>query len=245
MKLKFALVLALLSLVIHGPASAAEPPARVLNLARWKLTLPVDTDLPGRPDEIVQPALDGFQHPDYFFVNEKGDGVVFRAPCGGITTKGSSYPRCELREMDESGRDEIAWGTDDGQIHTLAARLAVTHVPMKKPHVVCAQIHDAKDDLLMLRVEGTKLLIERAAEEDLVLDRNYRLGTPLELKIEAGGGRVRVWIDGDQKLDWKVARKGCYFKTGCYTQSNVEKGDAADAYGEVVVYRLAVEHKPE
>ncbi len=65
----------------------------------------------------------------------------------------------------------------------------------------------------------------------------------MNLKIEAGEGRVKLWYNGEQKLDWKVAKHGCYFKAGCYTQSNPSKGDAAESYGEVVIDSLAVDHR--
>ena len=35
---------------------------------------------------------------------------------------------------------------------------------------------------------------------------------------------------------------GWYFKTGSYLQSNTDKGDAADAVGKVVLYRVEVTH---
>ena len=88
----------LFGLLLQASLSAAEPPAKILDLSRWKLTLPVDTDCPGRPDEIKQPQLASFVDAQCFFVNEDRKGVVFRAHCGGSTTKGSKYPRCELRE---------------------------------------------------------------------------------------------------------------------------------------------------
>lgn len=221
---------------------AAEPPAKVLDLSRWKLTLPVDTDRPETPDEILQAELASFVEPKFFFVDAAGDGVVFRAPCGGSTSKGSGYPRCELREMAGPGKQNAAWNTTGGGTHTLTMKLAVTNLPPVKPHVVCAQIHDAKDDVLMVRLEGKKLLIEREREPDVLLARDYKLGTPFELKIQAGDGSIQLWHDGGLKLDWKTSRTGCYFKAGCYTQSNLKTGDAADAYGEVIIYRLQVEH---
>jgi poly(beta-D-mannuronate) lyase len=221
--------------------ASAAPPATVLDLASWKLTLPVDTDRAGRPDEVKQPELATFEDSSCFFLNDGGDGVVFRAPCGGATTKGSAYPRCELREMSR-GDERAAWGTNDGGSHTLTATLAVTKVPPVKPHVVCAQIHGGDDDLLMVRLEGKKLLIQRESHDDLLLDSDYALGARFELKIVAGDGRVRVWHNGALKLAWSVSHGGCYFKAGCYTQSNPKRGDAPDAFGEVVIYRLAVAH---
>lgn len=221
----------------------AELPAKILDLSRWKLTLPVATSRPGRPGEIEQPHLASYFNPNHFFVNEAGDAVVFRAPCGGLTSKGSSYPRSELREMADQEGTPAAWSTERG-IHTMSATLAITRTPLVKKQVVCAQIHDADDDLLMIRLEGKKLLVERNSIGDVLLTPNYVLGTPFELKIEANDGRVSVWYNESAKLDWKVSRDGCYFKAGCYTQSNPDKGDDPASFGEVVIYRLDVSHQP-
>ncbi len=224
------------------PLCAAEPPAKILDLSPWKLTLPVDTERPGHPDEIRQRELNSFQDPKHFFVNQTAQGVVLRAYCGGSTTKGSKYPRCELREMGARGDKLAAWATDDGSVHTMTMRVAIMKTPAVRKHVVCAQIHDADDDLLMVRLEGTTLLVERNSDKDVVLVANYSLGTPFDLKIQAGGGHVQVWRDGAVKLNWQTSRRGCYFKAGCYTLSNPERGDAPDSYGEIIMYRLQVEH---
>ena len=117
--------------------------------------------------------------------------------------------------------------------------------PKVKPHVVCAQIHDADSDLLMIRLEGRKLMVERSGLPDLVLDDQYVLGTPFKVKIEAGQGRVRVFHNGGQALDWEVKRSGCYFKAGCYTQSNVKRGDAPDDFAEVQVMELVLDGAAE
>ena len=74
-------------------------PAKVLDLANWKLTLPSGE----------QPELATFKN-KFFHVDPKGDGVVFTAPAGGSTTSGSDYPRSELREMTDNGRNEASWG---------------------------------------------------------------------------------------------------------------------------------------
>jgi len=241
---QIAAVAALWSLPVFGGGETdAKSPAKVLDLSGWKLTLPQDTSRPGNPDEVLQPELATFQDQDCFHVTADGTGVAFRARCGAKTTKGSRYPRCELREMDREGRDETSWSTEDQRTtHSLVASLAITQTPPVKPHVVCAQIHDADDDLLMVRLEGKKLFVERAGEGDIVLNANYRLGDKFQLKIQASGRHVQVWYDGALKLDWEVRRSGCYFKAGCYTQSNVARGDAPDASGEVVIYALAVTH---
>lgn len=224
-----------------GTAPAAALPGEILDLSRWKLTLPIDTDRPGGPDEVRPPDLAAFSDRTCFFVDPARRAVIFRARCGGNTTRGSRYPRCELREMEAGGRAEVSWSTDDGDaVRTMILRAAVTATPRVKPHVVLAQIHDDEDDVLMVRLEGAKLFIEREGQADVVLTPRHALGTPFTLRIAAGGGRVRAWFDGREALDWAVSRKGCYFKAGCYTQSNVRAGDDADAFGEVAIYELSV-----
>jgi len=234
-----------LACAVGAPPCAAEVPAKVLDLSCWKLTLPVDTDHPGRPDEIIHPELNVFADPERFFVHDASDGVVFRAACGGAATKGSKYPRCELREMTSHGETEAAWGTDDGSTHTMTLALAITKTPAVKKHVVCAQIHDARDDVMMVRLEGKTLFIERNKVGDVDLDSDYALETPFDLKIQAGDGRIRVWYDDALKMDWQASRAGCYFKAGCYTQSNPDKGDAPDSCGEVVIRRLQIDHRKQ
>ena len=63
-----------------GPAVAQVVPAEVLDLSRWKLTLPEDTDHKGNSDEISVTELQAFTHPQFFFVSDSGDAVVFVHP---------------------------------------------------------------------------------------------------------------------------------------------------------------------
>ena len=214
----------------------------LFNLDQWKLTLPYDTGRKGRPDEVLQPELQTFRDPNCFFVSQQGDAFVFRASCGGLATVASKYPRCELREMQANGKDEVGWSTDDGRRHVMLIEQAISHVPEVKPHVVCAQIHDSSDDVIMIRLEGKKLFVERNGGEDVRLDSNYELGKTFVLQIATGDGRIQVLYNGESKMDWEVSKDDCYFRAGCYTQSNVKKGDSPDAYGEVVIFRLQVHH---
>ena len=238
----FSIIVIVLPVIVSNSLSGEEPPGKLLDLSNWRLTLPVDTDQSEKPDEIEQPELESYIHDRYFFVTDK-TGVVFRAHCGGVTTKNSSYPRCELREMTDSGKLHANWSTDDDATHALTLRAEIRVTPAVKPHVVCAQIHHAKDDLLMIRLEGKKLFIERDKERDILLDRDYKLGTPFDINIQAANGQVTVRYNDELKMRWRISRKGCYFKAGCYTQSNPKKGDKARSFGEVIIYRLRVEHR--
>ena len=225
----------------HTFSSTAEPPGALLDLSLWKLTLPVDTARKGRPDEIRQPELASFVDDNHFYADTAKGGVVFRAYAEGIPTKGSTYPRSELREMTADPDIRAQWSTEDPDLHTMLLQLAVTATPSAKPHVVCAQIHNAEQDVLMVRLEGKKLFIERKPLDDIFLTRRYELGTFIKIKIQAGNRRIKLWIDNQLAMDWPVVAEGCYFKAGCYTQSNPSRGDRKGAYGEVVISSLKLD----
>jgi hypothetical protein len=221
--------------------SPATIPAKILDLANWKITLPVDTSHSGSPDEITQPELATFVLSPYFYVDSAGDGVVFMANAGGFTTSSSSYPRSELREMTSNGSSNASWSNTSGT-HTMVVKEAFTHLPDVKPHVVGAQIHDASDDVIEVRLEGSRLFVDHNGTNLGDLNTNYALGTTYTLKIVAANGHIQAYYNDVLKVDYTHSGSGWYFKAGCYTQSNTSKGDLPSAYGEVVIYSLQVTH---
>lgn len=207
-------------------------------MTNWKWTSP--TGPAGHPTETILSADAFFSSPPWL-----SRPAWFRANCGGTTTSNSGYPRSELREMD--GDRLASWSSKSG-VHQMSLTQAITHLPVKKPHVVAGQIHDAKDDVLMVRLEGEHLFVERDGDNVGTLDDHYALGTTFKVTLQASksgitvyyaktptAARVKVKVPG-------VTGTGWYFKAGCYTQSNTSKGDAADAYGEVVICALTVSH---
>lgn len=219
-------------------------PSEIIDLTFWKITLPRAKKEGENAEEVKFPNMKKFSHKQYFYVDtsDKDPAVVFRAPCGGATTKNSKYPRCELREMTTRGKVRASWQTSGEELHVLIMRAAITHTPVVKKHVVCAQIHDSKNDLIMIRLEGKHLFIERNPYDDVSMDRDYKLGSPFDLKIQAGEGKIKVWYNGEQKMNWEKSANNCYFKAGCYTQSNPQRKDKPESYGEVKIYQLAVNH---
>lgn len=237
-----------LLLAAELPVRADVVPADILDLSKWKLTLPFTKSDGKTPREIFQPDLGTFHLADTFFVNSEKSGVVFRAYCKDTTTRKSSYPRCELREMAayKSGpakhRIKAKWSTSDGITHRMTITQAITALPRVKRQVVAGQIHEADDDMMMIRLEDRKLFVERNKVGDIMLTRDYEPGTSFTVRIEAYEGRIKLWYNGNLRMDWSCSRDRCYFKAGCYTQSNPSQGDKPDAYGEVVIYRLEIEH---
>ena len=220
-----------------GVAGSATRPSQLLDLRNWYLTLPTGSS--GKPDTVRQPDLDGYSS-RFFQVDRRGDGVVFTANAGGVTTKNSTYPRSELREM--NGDEMASWSNRTGT-HTLSVRQAVTELPKAKPELVTAQIHDAESDVMEVRLEDKRLIAQYAdGEKEFVVDPDYTLGTPYDLKLVATDGRIDVLYNGRPAGSIPQSGTGWYFKTGSYLQSNTEKGDAADAVGKVVLYQVRVIH---
>jgi uncharacterized OB-fold protein len=225
-------------------------PAQLLNLSNWKLTLPVGEEQ-DEADEVEQPKLASFQDPKFFHLNGAGDGVVFRANAGGATTSGSGYPRSELREMKKNGKDEADWSNKSG-VHTMTVVQAITATPKVKPEVAAGQIHGEEDVVAMVRLEKNHLFVESDGEEVGDLDNDYKLGTKFTLVMRATPGGVTVTYNGKKTVSIDEVGGGNYFKAGCYTQASDhpqedddpdQKYDKPDAYGEVVIYSLKVEHK--
>jgi len=219
----------------------SKKPSDIIDLTNWYITTPFGK--PGSPECIYQPALNSFVHDKYFYVNETGDAVVFVANCGGVTTKGSSYPRSELREMKNNGKDQASWTTSSGK-HTMTVVESIHHLPKVKNHVVCAQYHDKEDDCVEIGLRGNKLIAFHDTTVYGTLDDNYQLGTKFTLKLVVEKDKTSVYYNDmtTPKLTASTKYSGCYWKAGCYTQSNTSKGDATDDYAEVHIYSLKVEH---
>ncbi len=222
-------------------------PARVLNLTNWKLTLPVNTEHSGDPDEIKQPELNTYTSDDYFHLNAAKNAVVFRANTGGATTSGSNFPRSELREMLNNGKTSAAWSSSEGT-HTLFIDQRVTHLPDVRKHIVIGQIHDADKYVIFFRLEDHKLLISVNGGDRVTLDNNYMLGTRFNVKFEVSGDKTKCYYNGDLKYTFEGHFAGAYFKAGAYVQSSCKgakkvEGELCSAYGEVEIFDVWTKHE--
>lgn len=197
--------------------------------SEWKLTLPI-----GNSKKPVEYLVDGYKSLSNQYFHIRDDKLVFSAPCGGVTTKNTKYSRSELREMINGKK--AAWGSDDGVLHTMKYNFACTHLPKKKNQVVIGQIHNDEDDVVEIRLTGSKL---EAIHDSTIygkLTDDYVLGTFINIEITAVDGFITVKGLGNV-IRFKAKNKGCYFKIGCYVQSTEE-----NEYGEVLLSRVLVEH---
>src|SRR5262249_52547925 len=133
------------------------------------------------------------------------------------------------------------WSTTSGT-HTMEIVQRITHLPKVKAQLVAGQIHDANAYVMLVRLDENKLHVVYDDQTAGVLDPDYQLGTTFTVKIVAGGGFVDVSHNNSRKVHVAASRTGCYFKAGCYLQTNTSMGDAPDDYGQVEIFDLRLVH---
>ncbi len=217
-------------------------PADIFGKA-WKLTLPLDgPDSGSAADEVKQPKLATYTS-SACKVADDGKSVLFTVHHGGATTSGSKNPRSELREMRPGGLDEITWDGRKGH-HRLEVFLSIDHLTVVKPHVVVAQIHDAEDDLTVLRGEGVKgtnrikMWLTRGDATNAHYLGEVRIGEVFKFAFAVVGGKVRYEWRG-KPVDYAIpATAGSYFKVGNYLQSNPTTApkESTAPYSQVRLY---------
>ena len=224
-------------------------PANILDLTNWKITLPIGANgtQTGTATEVTRPQLDTFSIYPYFRDDTDYSGVIFDANCGGATTRGSGYPRCELREMTNNGTTPANWSSSVGT-STMEIDLAVTHLPDVKAQMVVGQIHNASNDIIVFRLEGTRLFINHNGIAGITLDSNYLPGKRFKVKFIVSNNEVKSFYNGVLKEIYPVTFSGAYFKAGAYVQSSCKGskqviGELCNAYGEVIIYNITVKHQ--
>ena len=102
-----------------------------VNFSNWKLTLPVDEDNNGKPDEYQPQELInlGYQNllpvqPYMYDVESDSSLVFYTFPAS--STANSSYSRTELRELINTGNSRINWSLQDGGV--MEGRLKIDEV---------------------------------------------------------------------------------------------------------------------
>lgn len=215
------LMLGMMPMLASTAVQAAEPPGARFDLSDYKLQLPVK-----RRDSVVelgQPELARYAS-DYFYLDADQGTMVFACPDNGASTRGSHYPRSELRSLRE-------W-TFDGQ-HSLSARLAVLREP-GSGDIIVGQIHgDGKgSEALKIRwVRGDIVVGVKSTRDSRELRRTLVKGVALgqffDYAIEQQGREVRVSVNGQSasfSYDDSWNGSSVYFKAGNYLQDNSGAG---------------------
>lgn len=222
-----------------------------IDLSKWKLTLPVDAkgSRDGKPQEVGPKELvAGFQS-EYFKVDDRGV-VRFWCPVDGVTTKGTDYPRSELREMLAPDDSSINWRF--GGTHVMKARCRIVQLP-SSPKVVIGQIHGYSGTARPLiklqynkdRVEALVKISPNSGKDQKLTFAGMTTKEDLVYEIKLDEGTLFVTVNGStQSVDVLANDRGWadetfYFKAGVYPQSN--EGNSTDG-ARVEFYELSVMH---
>ena len=147
-----------------------------IDLTHWKITLPIDNNSDGRPDEYGPDELIKFKNTDkfkpYFYENIEG-ALIFYCETSeqNATTPNSKYPRTELREQLEPYNNDVNWTMEKGG--RMIGKLQVTKA---------SEGHS----LMVMQIHGKLTKAQRKE-----LSTNDSDAPPL-LKIHFNNGRIRV-----------------------------------------------------
>ncbi len=219
----------------------------MIDLNTWDLTIPE-----GKPATTITTGQlqKGYQS-KYF--KKDGSQVVFWAPVTGTTTKGSSYPRSELREAYSTGVKRN-WKYTAASNNRLSARLAVEKVP-SEGRIIIGQIH-AKDlsapylKVIYNQIRGVGYVTVEARKKPkdakspvimsytgMPLGQTFTYDEQLSKK-----GLLKVAINGQtyqEQINSNWNKYYLYFKAGSYVTDN--KGPSIEG-GRVRFLDLRASH---
>ncbi len=249
------LFLAVNILIFHetGWSAEASHPQENIDLSHWKLTLPICAlGLPdSSPLEIPAAQLaTGYTNAPCFTTDSLGE-IIFWCPVNGITTKGSEYPRTELREVINPANDNVCWGA--AGTHILDVRCRVSQVPSSQK-VIIGQIHSYSGKAKpLIKLQFFKNRIEALVKESPTKGKDIKFTFPevgfdkdFDYQIKLQDGLLSVTVNGTTQAinifnrapEW--ANQTFYFKAGAYAQDN--EGSASEG-ACVVISRLKTSHQ--
>ena len=236
-------------------------PGGNFTLENWSLTVPADADGGTEGDALtLQPNLlsgsSGYQSP-WFYTAPDG-AMTFWTPLNGATVGGSSSPRSELREMQQSGNNGVNWDIFSTSI--LDAQVRVLQVPSDGKAII-GQIHGHRAAPLVMvyyqynQQKGTGEIVGKFQYYPALGPPYYKavLASGIDLK-ERFSYQIKVTHNGDHGTVWASVNNGqpahmdiphewdvelLYFKAGAYLHMH---GDSADEGAMVKFYRLATSH---
>jgi hypothetical protein len=97
--------------------------------------------------EIPQSALiSGYNTDPHFVRVPANSSAQLSVRADGSLTSGTTFPRCELREMDPDGVTEFAFNANSG-IHWIRGRTKITSLGTVRPRVTVCQLHDGPSNV--------------------------------------------------------------------------------------------------
>jgi hypothetical protein len=227
-------LLVLCPILFHAQKSSyATAPQTQFDLTGFNLQLPIPKN--NSITIIKGPEIAQFSSPNFYYSKED-KSIRFYCSSDGMATKGSHYPRTELRQADD-------WHFENQ--HQLHVKMAVLAQP-GTGKIIIGQIHgDSKG------TEAVKLWWNNGdlqagfkkevndKEDRITLLKNIPLGQAFEYSIQQNGLDVQVKINQQTTQytlgnSWKS--EAVYFKAGNYLQDNKLPVTA----GLVAIYHIKI-----
>lgn len=227
-----------------GPGTYSTP-AQCLNLgqAAGKNKFNIGIGDATHGDKTLAQIESGYTEDD-FKMSADGTQVEFRADMDDATTSGSGFPRSELRELALSGGTTLAAWDGGSDVHRMWGTSTGIHFhPTKAQKAVFAQIHDSGSDVMRVQWETTSgklgIVVRNtppgsSTETKTVVMTDYAVGTPVKWLIEVINGVGKLYLNDIMVRQFPCDTTGCYFKAGCYAQSN-DSTDSASEYDVVAL----------
>ena len=240
---------------LNGKADTI-PPTKLLNLAPWKLTLPINSSGVEQMGTTAISKDSSKLLKGYFskyFYGTPDSGVAFWCPINGATTTptaGSNHPRTELTE-------NYQWTMD--KPGTLSASLIVNKYPKDTSDIIIGQIHGGGvsntaafvmlhiySGSIIAYVKGT--LTNNVGTQKSTLLKNVSLGARLDYTISTDGTNIIITAASPSATGtgyWKVGIPTPWngitvrFQAGSYVQSTGK--DSTDG-GLLTFYKLNITH---
>ena len=122
-----------------------------IDFSHWKVTLPVDKDNNGKPDEYQPSALinNGYRTLEAvkpFMYDDTTDASIVFYTYPDVSTNNSSYSRTELRELIDPGNSKKNWsllkgGVINGKLKVVEVSKNTGGSSYEHPKVILMQIH--------------------------------------------------------------------------------------------------------
>ncbi len=220
----------------------------MIDLSTWNLTIPEEA-----PAYTVSTATLNQDYTSNYF-QQVGSTLFFWAPVTGTATRGSVYPRTELRETLASG-ELHNWHYGTGS-HRLDVSMAVTQVPSSGKTII-GQIHSKDNSKPFAKIVyryyngvgyvGLEIREkpEDAASPVVLAYKGVPLHYPFDYSFDIrNGNQLTVNLHGltySTTIDPSWDGKRFYFKAGMYVIDN--EGPETEG-GRVEMYSLGLQHLP-
>lgn len=193
-------------------------PGSVFDLSGFNLQLPLAKA--NSIQQILDPELKTYSS-DYFYLVQNPDAIILTCHSYGAHTKGSHYPRTELRDKNE-------WNFV-GE-HMMSVQLAVLQQP-STGKIIIGQIHGNRKGTEAVKIWWNNGKVQVGVKEEVdgpekryTLLNDVALHQVLDYTIKQSGQSVNVTINGksvDMTLGESWSKEKVYFKVGNYLQDNL------------------------